>query len=100
MTTYQSRMINIARQGAGRVDAFDADSFESGHRHGHKAARHAASDIACEADADIARLQAKVDALADALHIAKRTMADYGQCDNDNWPCFQTVCAALAKVGR
>lgn len=45
-------------------------------------------------------LQAQVDALAGALDVAKRTMADYGQCDNDNWPCFQVVCAALATVGR
>lgn len=53
-----------------------------------------------EESAEIARLQAQVDALAVALERAKRTMADYGQCDNDNWPCFQAVCAALAAVGR
>lgn len=68
MTTYHSRIMNIPRHSAGIVDAFDIDSFEQGHRRGHKDAKHAAADIAGEADAEIARLQAQVAELRSKLN--------------------------------
>lgn len=52
------------------------------------------------AAAEIARLQAQVDALAGALELTKRPLHGFGKVGNDNWPCYEAVCAALAAAGR
>ena len=68
---YHGRIMNIECLPPARMNQHPVDPECSAYRIGHRDARHAAAEIACEAQAEIARLREVLTVIAYPLNIGK-----------------------------
>lgn len=71
MSDYHNRMMNIQVDAASMAEAGKPRSLRLAYKYGHRDARHAAAEIALEAQAEIARLREVLSVIAYPLNISK-----------------------------
>ena len=86
--TFESRLMNIPTRPASMIVG-TVSAWHEGHKH----ARHAASEIGAEADAELTRLQAEVERMREALESIAAPAA-FGMPSADRVEAFRDVARA------